>query len=378
MYALTNCFLHNASKRLEAPAVLIEGRHIVDIVEAPDIPSHVPRHDLAGGHLAPGFIDIQVNGGDGVMFNTAPTAETIARIARAHRRFGTVGFLPTLITDDRANIIQAIDAVCGALLAATPGLLGIHLEGPIINPERKGMHDAGRVGVLDAEIITRLSNVPGARIVTLAPECAPPGLIAQLTAAGISVSAGHTQATAEQISAAQQDGLLGVTHLFNAMSQLSGRAPGTVGAALSNSDLWCGIIADGVHVHETSILTAWRAKQDKLFLVTDAMAPVGTDMTTFDYGGESISVRDGSCFLPDGRLAGSTLNMARAVRNCVHNISIPLEAALRMASTNPAEFLGLGESLGKIAAGYDANLVWLDGDLMVKATSVHGQYEYHG
>jgi N-acetylglucosamine-6-phosphate deacetylase len=212
----------------------------------------------------------------------------------------------------------------------------------------------------------------------LAPECAPPGLIAQLTAAGINVSAGHTQATAEQIAAAQKDGLLGVTHLFNAMSQLSGRAPGTVGAALSNSDLWCGIIADGVHVHETSILTAWRAKQDKLFLVTDAMAPVGTDMTTFDYGGESISVRDGSCFLPDGRLAGSTLNMARAVRNCVHKISIPLEAALRMASTNPAEFLGLGESLGKIAAGYDANLVWLDEDLMVKATSVHGQYEYHG
>ena len=378
MYALTNCILHNASKRLEAPAVLIEGRHIADIVEAPDIPSDVPRHDLEGGHLAPGFIDIQVNGGDGVMFNTAPTAETIVRMARAHRRFGTVGFLPTLITDDRAHIIQAIDTVCGALSAKTPGLLGIHLEGPLINPERKGMHDPGRIRALDPEIITRLGAVPGARVVTLAPECAPPGLIAELTAAGISVSAGHTQATAEQIAAAQQDGLLGITHLFNAMSQFSGRAPGTVGAALANNDLWCGIIADGVHVHETSILAAWRAKQDKLLLVTDAMAPVGTDMATFDYGGELVSVRNGSCFLTDGRLAGSTLDMASAVRNCVHNVSIPLEAALRMASTNPAEFLGLGKSLGKIAAGYDANLVWLDGDLMVKATSVHGQYEYHG
>ena len=378
MYALTNCRLHNASKRLEAPAVLIEGRHIADIVEAPHIPADVPRHDLEGGHLAPGFIDIQVNGGGGVMFNTAPTVETIARMARAHRRFGTVGFLPTLITDDRAHIMQAIDTVCGALSEATPGLLGIHLEGPIINPERKGMHDAGRIGALDPEVIARLGAVPGARVVTLAPECAPPGLIAQLTAAGISVSAGHTQATAEQITASQQDGLLGVTHLFNAMSQFSGRAPGTVGAALANTDLWCGIIADGVHVHETSILAAWRAKQDKLFLVTDAMAPVGTDMATFDYGGETVSVRDGSCFLADGRLAGSTLDMASAVRNCVHNVSIPLEAALRMASTHPAEFLGLGDSLGKIAAGYDANLVWLDGDLMVKATLVHGQYEYHG
>ncbi len=378
MYALTNCRLHTASKRLEAPAVLIEGRHIADIVEVTDIPADIPRHDLEGGHLAPGFVDVQVNGGGGVMFNTAPSVETIACMARAHRRFGTVGFLPTLITDDRAHITQAIDAVCQALAGATPSLLGIHLEGPIINPERKGMHDAGHIGALDAEIIARLGAVPGARVVTLAPECAPPGLIAQLTAAGIRVSAGHTQATAEQIAAAQQAGLSGVTHLFNAMSQFTGRAPGTVGAALANTDLWCGIIADGVHVHETSILAAWQAKQDKLFLITDAMAPVGTDMATFDYGGETVSVRDGSCFLADGRLAGSTLDMASAVRNCVRSVSIPLDAALRMASAHPAEFLGLGSSLGKIEAGYDASLVWLDTDLMVKATWVQGQYEYHG
>lgn len=378
MYALTNCRIHTASKRLEAHAVLIEGRHIADIVEAPDIPADIPQHDLEGGHLAPGFIDVQVNGGGGVMFNTAPTVETIACMARAHRRCGTVGFLPTLITDDRAHISQAIDAVCQALAGATPSLLGIHLEGPIINPERKGMHDAGHIGTLDAEIIARLGAVPGAQVVTLAPECAPPGLIAQLTAAGIRVSAGHTQATAEQIAAAHQAGLSGVTHLFNAMSQFTGRAPGTVGAALANADLWCGIIADGVHVHKTSILAAWRAKQDKLFLITDAMAPVGTGMATFDYGGETISVRDGSCFLANGRLAGSTLDMASAVRNCVHSVSIPLDAALRMASTHPAEFLGLGDSLGKIEAGYDASLVWLDTDLMVKATWMQGHYEHHG
>ena len=312
------------------------------------------------------------------MFNTAPTVESIVSMARAHRRFGTVGFLPTLITDDRTHILQAIDAVCEALAAATPGVLGIHLEGPTINPERKGMHGAGHIGTLDAEIIARLGALPGARVVTLAPECAPPGLIAQLTAVGIHVSAGHTQATAEQIAAAQQDGLLGVTHLFNAMSQFTGRAPGTVGAALANADLWCGIIADGVHVHETSILAAWRAKQDKLFLVTDAMAPVGTEMAAFEYRGEKVTVRDGSCFLANGCLAGSTLDMASAVRNCVRNVLIPLEAALRMASTHPAEFLGLGDSLGKIATGYDASLVWLDDDLMVKATWVKGHYEYHG
>ena len=378
MDALTNCIIHTPSGRLEAHAVLIEGRLIAGIVDAANIPAGTPVQDLAGGHLAPGFIDVQVNGGGGVMFNAAPTSETIAAMASAHRRFGTVGFLPTLITDDRARVAQAIDAVSEALAAATPGLLGIHLEGPLINPARKGMHQGGHIGMLEAEDVARLAALPAARLVTLAPECAPPGLIAQLTAAGIRISAGHTEATAEQIKAAHSEGLTGITHLFNAMSQFTGRAPGAVGAALANDDLWCGIIADGVHVHATSILAAWRAKRDKLFLVTDAMAPVGTDMTRFEQAGEEITVRDGSCFLADGRLAGSTLDMAGAVRHCVDNVSIPLDAALAMASAHPAEFLGLDSTLGKIDAGYAASLVWLDDDLAVKATWIDGQYEYHG
>jgi len=378
LQALTNCTIHTASGRLEAHAVLIEGRHIADIVEVENVPADIPRQDLEGGHLAPGFIDVQVNGGGGVMFNTTPTAETIATIASAHRRFGTVGFLPTLITDARARIAEAIDAVSEALATPTPGLLGMHLEGPVINPERKGMHHGGHIGALEAEDIARLAALPAARLVTLAPECAPKGMIAQLTAAGIRVSAGHTQATAEQIAAAHLEGLTGMTHLFNAMSQFTGREPGAVGAALANEDLWCGIIADGVHVHDKSILAAWRAKRDKLFLVTDAMAPVGTEMTSFEQAGEEITVRDGSCFLADGRLAGSTLDMASAVRHCVNKVSIPLDAALAMASAHPAEFLGLESSLGKIEAGYIASLVWLDDDLAVKATWIDGQYEYHG
>ncbi len=375
MFALTNCRIHTASKCLEGHAVLIAGRHIVNIVAATDIPGDIPRHDLEGGHLVPGFIDVQVNGGGGVMFNAAPTVQTIARIANAHRRFGTVGFLATLITDDRARIAEAIDAVRQALAAGTPGLLGIHLEGPVINPERRGMHASRHIGAIEAEDIARLAALPAARVVTLAPECAPPGLIAQLTAAGIRVSAGHTEATAEQMAAAREEGLAGVTHLFNAMSQFNGRAPGAVGAALADDDLWCGIIADGVHVHEKSILAAWRAKPDRLYLVTDAMAPVGTSMTEFEMAGEKITLRDGSCFLTDGRLAGSTLDMARAVRNCVRDVSIPLDAALRMASAHAAEFLGLGAALGRIAAGYDASLVWLGDDLSVRATWIEGQYE---
>ena len=373
MQALTNCTIHTASGRLEAHAVLIEGRHIADIVEVENVPADIPRQDLEGGHLAPGFIDVQVNGGGGVMFNTTPTAETIATMASAHRQFGTVGFLPTLITDARARIAEAIDAVSEALATPTPGLM----TGPSrCMPSNPGV--GGHIGALEAEDIARLAALPAARLVTLAPECAPKGMIAQLTAAGIRVSAGHTQATAEQIAAAHLEGLTGMTHLFNAMSQFPGREPGAVGAALANEDLWCGIIADGVHVHDKSILAAWRAKRDKLFLVTDAMAPVGTDMTSFEQAGEEITVRDGSCFLADGRLAGSTLDMASAVRHCVNKVSIPLDAALAMASAHPAEFLGLESSLGKIEAGYIASLVWLDDDLAVKATWIDGQYEYHG
>ena len=377
MYALTNCRIHTASTCLEGHAVLIDGRHIADIVEAANIPDGTASHDLEGGHLAPGFIDVQLNGGGGVMFNAAPTAQTIATMARAHRRFGTVGFLPTLLTDDRERIGEAIDAVDDALAAGTPGLLGIHLEGPTINPERRGMHQSRHIAQLQAEDITRLVALPAVKVVTLAPECAPRGLIAQLTAAGIRVSAGHTEATAEQIDAAAKEGLAGVTHLFNAMRQFTGREPGTVGAALADPNLWCGIIADGVHVHEKSIYAAWRAKRDKLYLVTDAVAPVGTNMEAFEYGGETIEVRDGACVMADGRLAGSTLDMARAVKNCVRNVSIPLDEALRMASAYPADFLQLGASLGWIEAGFDASLVWLDNDLAVRATWIEGQYEQY-
>jgi N-acetylglucosamine-6-phosphate deacetylase len=377
LLALTNCRIYTATDSLDGHAVLVKSGRIADVVGEVDIPAGAERLDLAGGHLAPGFIDIQVNGGGGVMFDASPDVMGIARIGMAHRRFGTTGFLPTLITGERGKIALAIDAVAEALAAGAPGLLGIHLEGPLINPERRGMHPEAQIAMLTEDDIARLAALPAQRLVTLAPECAPPGLIARLSAAGIRVLAGHTQATAEEIAAAKAEGLVGVTHLFNAMSGFQGRAPGTVGAALADADLWCGIIADGVHVHDASIRAAWRAKRDKLMLVTDAMAPVGTDMTGFTQGGQEIAVRDGSCFLADGRLAGSTLDMARAVRHCVHRVALPLDEALRMAATYPAEFLGLGATKGRIAAGYDADLVLLDEGLTVRASWIKGDMERH-
>ena len=378
MHALTNCHIYTGSTCLEGPAVLIDGRRISAIVAAGDIPTGARLHDLQGGHLAPGFIDTQVNGGGGVMFNDAPSVETITRIAKAHRRFGTTGLLPTLITDSHARMAEAIDAVAAALAEGVPGVLGIHLEGPNISSERSGMHEKRYIADFHEEDISRLGALEAARIVTLAPECAAPGLIAQLVAKGVRVSAGHTAATAEQIDAAAGEGLSGITHLFNAMSQFNSRAPGVVGAALAHPDLWCGIIVDGFHAHDRSVAAAWRAKRPgKLFLVSDAMAPVGASMDSFVSAGEKISVKDGCCRTTDGRLAGSALDMARAVRNCVARIGIPLDEALRMAATYPAEYLQLDGTLGKIEAGFDASLVWLDKELNVRATWIDGDMEHH-
>lgn len=378
MHALTNCRIYTGSACLEGHAVLIDGRRINAIVGVGDIPAGARVLDLQSGYLAPGFIDAQVNGGGGLMFNDAPSVETIARIAKAHRRFGTTGLLPTLITDSRAHIADAIDAVAVALAEGVPGVLGIHLEGPNISSECSGIHEKRHISNLHEENISRLGALEATRIVTLAPECAAPSLITQLVAKGVRVSAGHTAATAEQIDTAAEEGLSGITHLFNAMSQFNSREPGVVGAALAHPDLWCSIIVDGFHAHDQSVAAAWRAKRPgKLFLVSDAMASVGANMDSFVAAGKKISIKNGCCRTADGRLAGSTLDMARAVRNCVTRISIPLDEALRMAATYPAEYLQLDGMLGKIKAGFNANLVWLDKELNVRATWIDGDMEYH-
>ncbi|MBI07752.1 MAG: N-acetylglucosamine-6-phosphate deacetylase [Rhodospirillaceae bacterium] len=373
MFALTNCRIFTSFDCLEDHAVLIDGKRIAGIVADQELSSEIRQLDLEGGYLAPGFIDIQVNGGGGVMFNDHPNVESIARIGDAHRQFGTVGFLPTLISGSRETVGEAIKAVEEGLVSGVPGLLGLHLEGPAINPARRGMHPQTRIGSLSEAEIAGLVGLPALRIVTLAPECAPPGLIAELNTAGVKVLGGHTEATAEEIANAKVEGLCGVTHLFNAMSGFSGRAPGTIGAALSDDDLWCSIIADGVHVHVASIRAAWYAKRKKLLLVTDAMAPVGAEITEFEQDGHRIIVRDNSCYLADGRLAGSTLEMSSAVRHCVSSVELPLDEALRMASTYPAAFLGLSTKLGQIKTGYDASLVWLDNGLEVKAVWIEGE-----
>jgi len=356
--------------------VLLEGGDIVAVVRDDDPRVRAAdRHDLGGGTLLPGFIDAQVNGGGGVLFNNAPDVEALRTIGVAHRRFGTTGFLPTLISDDLAVMRTAIDAVREAIAQGVPGVLGIHLEGPYLAPARKGTHDAGKFRVPDdAEIELVTSLGAGVTLLTLAPEQVPAESIRALVARGAIVAAGHTAGSYEQVRAGLEAGVRGFTHLYNAMTPLQGRAPGVVGAALEDRDSWCGIIVDGVHVHPASLRVALAAKpRGKVFLVTDAMPPVGADSPDYVLYGETITARDGVVRNAAGALAGSALDMATAVRNAVTLLGVPLAEAARMASLYPARFLRIDDHRGRIAAGYRADLVLLDDKLDVATTWIAGQ-----
>lgn len=377
--ALVNGRVLAAQGFAEGVAVVIDGRDIVSMLPEADLPAHLPRHDLRGAWLVPGFIDAQVNGGGGVLFNNTPTVDAIRRIGEAHRRFGTTGFMPTLISDDLAVMREAIAATRQAIAEGVPGVLGIHLEGPYLAPARKGTHDAGKFRVPDAqeiELATSLDN--GVTLITLAPERVPDASIRALVGRGAIIAAGHTAGSYEEIRAGLAAGIRGFTHLYNAMSPLQGREPGAVGAALEDPHSWVGIIADGHHVHPGSLRVALAAKpQGKVFLVTDAMPPVGSDDPSYALYGEIITAVDGVVRNAAGSLAGSALDMATAVRNAVNLLGLPLAEAARMAATYPADFLGLSASHGRIATGYRADLVALDEQLRVTTTWIDGQSVAH-
>jgi len=361
--------------------VLIEHGRILDVLAMSDPRCRAARqHDLGGALLLPGFIDSQVNGGGGILFNDAPSVESIESIGRAHRRFGTTGFLPTLISTDLETVARAIAAVSAAISARVPGVLGIHIEGPFLNVVRKGVHDPAMLRELDASALGLLTSLgEGRTLVTLAPEMTTPELIGQLVARGVVVSAGHTNATYAEISSALAHGLSGFTHLFNAMSQLTGREPGAVGAALDDPHSWCGIIVDGAHTDPVVLRIALRCKpHDRFMLVTDAMPSVGSDQGSFELHGRRITVRGQACFDEDGRLAGSNIDMASCVRNAVGMLGVPLPEAVRMASEWPAAFLGLAAELGRIAPGYRANLVAADEELNVLETWIDGRASSEG
>ncbi|RZM10783.1 MAG: N-acetylglucosamine-6-phosphate deacetylase [Sphingomonas sp.] len=360
-------------------ALLIDGDRIVGLVARDAVPDDCVVHALDGGWLLPGFIDTQVNGGGDVLFNDRPDVAGIRAIAAAHRRYGTTGMLPTLISDFPDIVDAAIAAGEAALAERVPGVLGVHIEGPHLNTAKKGIHDHGRFTTIDESVLARLT-VPsaGRRIVTLAPELAPPGAVRALAEAGVLVCAGHSLADYDQTRAALADGMVGFTHLFNAMTQFLSRDPGMVGAALEDRASHFGLIVDGLHVHPAALRVALLARGvEGAMLVTDAMPPVGGTRDHFTLMGRDIAVVDGTCRGPDGTLAGSALSMVDALCNAMDMMGCDIVTASRMASGNPAAFLRLADETGAIAPGLRADLVHLDADRRVAATWIGGSMKDH-
>lgn len=374
-----NTILHNG--RVLVDGAFRDGLSVVlrDGLITEVIPAHTLNGgrtiDLEGDYLAPGFIDVQVNGGGGALFNALPTVDTVCTIAAAHRQYGTTGLLPTLISDDFEVIEAGLNAVKHAIDRDVPGVLGIHIEGPFLNTARRGIHDAAKIRPLNREWVEQLQPLEnGVTLITLAPDRVEPELIRELADKGVIVSAGHSDATAIQVQRALDQGLRGFTHLYNAMSPLTAREPGMVGAALADRESWCGLIADGHHVAPASMEIARRCKgPDRLMLVTDAMPTVGTDQTAFDLFGKTIRVANGVCIDAEGTLAGAALDMASAVRLMTSLTGATLAEACSMASTSPAQFLGLEQRMGSIAPGRRADLVRFDKDMKVKTTLIGGQ-----
>ncbi len=341
-------------------AALIRGGQIAAICGREEVPSSMMVQELPETvWLVPGFVDIQVNGGGDLLLNDAPTSEAIQTIARAHRRFGTTSLLPTLISDSPEKMPPALAAVEEAA-AANPSILGIHLEGPFLSPEKAGVHDPRAIRRPTEEDVALITSKRKATtLVTLAPEQVGERVVAELARAGIHVALGHSMATYAQTVAAMRQGLTGFTHLFNAMRPLQAREPGPIAAALESPEAWYGLIVDGIHVAPAMLRLALRGAGHPI-LVTDAMPPVGGTRRSFRLNGEDILVRDGRCATSNGTLAGAALDMATAVRNCVELLDVPLTDALRYASTHPAQYLGLGHVLGRLLPGYRADIVALD------------------
>lgn len=323
---------------------------------------HKLEIDGRGHILAPGFIDIQVNGGGGVFFNDAPTVQSIKKISEAHLQYGTTSILPTFISDEFSKVKLALEAVKKARIHLGQSILGLHLEGPYLNSQKKGIHKQEHIYTATQKEVNEICQFElPIKLVTLAPELVSAAFIKQFSENKVHVFAGHTNATFAQMQTAIQSGVCGITHLFNACSPLTSRESGVVGAGLWNDKIWCGLIADGLHVSYDTIKIAFKSKKTEHFiLVSDAMPPVGTDLSEFSVHGQTIYVKGDKYEDEHGTLAGSSLTLHQALKNIVSHHCASLPAALAMTSTNAATCLQLDKIKGKVCVGYDADLVLLN------------------
>jgi len=378
MYALTNGRIFTGYQIIDNHALVIADGLINAVCPAASLPADIERRDLAGATLAPGFIDLQLNGCGGVQFNDsldALSVETLEIMQHANEKSGCTSFLPTLITSTDEFMHRAIDVMRAFLAQHKNQALGLHLEGPYLNPIKKGTHDPALMRAPTAEMIDYLcANADVIAQLTLAPEQVDDSVIRRLRQAGIVVSAGHSNATYSQAKAGFAAGIGSATHLFNAMPQLVGREPGLIGAIFDAPEIYCGIIADGLHVNYANVRNAKRIKGDKLVLITDATAPAGADgkIDRFIFAGKTIYYRDGLCLDENGTLSGSALTMIDAVRNSVEYVGIPLDEALRMATLYPARALDVTDRLGTLQVGKVANLTAFDRGYRIIKTIVNG------
>ncbi|WP_064602590.1 N-acetylglucosamine-6-phosphate deacetylase [Photobacterium sp. J15] len=376
MYALTNCRIFTGSDVLNNHAVIINGVNIHAVCPIAELPQDIKTLDLEGANLTPGFIDLQLNGCGGVMFNDQINADSLHTMHRANLKSGCTSFLPTLITSSDKDMKAAITAEREYQNRYQNHTLGLHLEGPYLSVMKKGIHCVDHIRRSDDDMIQYIcDNADVVTKVTMAPEQNQHKHIEQLVDAGIVVSAGHTNATYAEARKGFAAGMTFATHLFNAMTPIAGREPGVVGAIYDTPEVYTGVIADGFHVDYANIRIAHRLKDDKLILVTDATAPAGADIDHFIFVGKKVYYRDGKCVDENGTLGGSALTMIEAVQNSVEHAGIALDEAIRMATLYPARAISVDNKLGAIKKGMVANLAIFDRDFNVRATVVNGEYE---
>ncbi|EKY3222293.1 N-acetylglucosamine-6-phosphate deacetylase [Cronobacter dublinensis] len=376
MYALTHGRIYTGHDILDDHAIVIADGLIERLCPLADLPAGIEQRDMGGAIIAPGFIDVQLNGCGGVQFNDtadAVSVDTLEIMQKANEKSGCTSYLPTLITCSDALMKQGVRVMRDYLAHHKNQALGLHLEGPWLNIVKKGTHNPDYVREPEAELVDYLcENADVITKITLAPERVAPEVIAKLTAAGIVVSAGHSNATLKEAKKGFRAGIRFATHLFNAMPYITGREPGLTGAIFDEPDVFCGIIADGLHVDFANVRLAKKVKGDKLCLVTDATAPAGANIDEFIFAGKTIYYRNGLCVDENGTLSGSALTMIEGVRNLVEHVNIALDEALRMATLYPARAMGVAHRLGSIEAGKVANLTAFTRDYKIIKTIVNG------
>ncbi|MFM2481262.1 N-acetylglucosamine-6-phosphate deacetylase [Celerinatantimonas sp. YJH-8] len=374
-YALTSATIFDGEQLRFGQAVIIDGDRIESIISEQDLTAEIPQYALKHHLIAPAFIDLQVNGCGGVMFNDKVTEKTLDTMHQANLKSGTTTFLPTLITCGEDKLDAALELAQNYRLQHGFRVPGIHLEGPFISREKKGIHNEHYIRPLQNQDVEKLiAHKDQIGMLTLAPENATPEQISQLSDAGIPVSLGHSNADCQTVQQAFHAGAKYATHLYNAMSGYKGREPGMIGAVFDTPAVHAGIIADGLHLDFVNLRIAKRLLDQRLYLITDATAAAGSDITEFDFVGQKIRVENGKCLGRDGTIGGSMLTMVEAVKNCIAHAGISQEEALRMASLYPAQAMGWAHKLGRIQPNYLANLVILSSDYQVAAVVDQGKW----